>query len=85
MLKESLRMSLSNIKSNKMRSFLTILGIIIGVMAIIALITVMESATVTGTGVLGAAGDVSTYPVYLTFEAPEGVLLSMHATVEGME
>ncbi len=45
MLKESLRMSLGNIKSNKMRSFLTILGIIIGVMAIIALITVMESAT----------------------------------------
>ena len=42
-------------------------------------------ATVTGTGVLGAAGDVSTYPVYLTFEAPEGVLLGMHATVEGME
>lgn len=45
MLKESLRMSLSNIRGNKMRSFLTILGIIIGVMAIIALITVMESAT----------------------------------------
>ena len=42
-------------------------------------------ATVTGTGVLGAAGDVSTYPVYLAFEAPEGVLLGMHATVEGME
>lgn len=45
MLKESLRMSISNIKGNKMRSFLTILGIIIGVMAIITLITVMESAT----------------------------------------
>lgn len=45
MLKESLRMSISNIRGNKMRSFLTILGIIIGVMAIIALITVMESAT----------------------------------------
>ena len=42
-------------------------------------------ATVTGTGVLGAAGDVSTYPVYLSFEATEGVLLGMHATVEGME
>lgn len=45
MLKESLRMSIANIKGNKMRSFLTILGIIIGVMAIITLITVMESAT----------------------------------------
>ena len=45
MLKEGLRMSIANIRGNKMRSFLTILGIIIGVMAIIALITVMESAT----------------------------------------
>ncbi len=45
MLKESLRMSIANIRASKMRSFLTILGIIIGVMAIIALITVMESAT----------------------------------------
>ena len=45
MLKESLRMSLLNIRSNRMRSFLTVLGIIIGVMAIIALITVMHSAT----------------------------------------
>ena len=45
MLRESLRMSLSNIRGNKMRSFLTVLGIIIGVMAIIALITVMHSAT----------------------------------------
>lgn len=40
-------------------------------------------ATVTGIGVLGATGDVSTYPVYLAFDAPDGVLLGMHATVEG--
>ena len=45
MLKESLRMSWENIKGNKMRTFLTMLGIIIGVTAIIALITVMEGAT----------------------------------------
>ena len=44
MIRESLRMSIANILGNKMRSFLTILGIIIGVMAIIALITVMQSA-----------------------------------------
>ncbi len=38
-------MSLSNIAHNKMRSFLTTLGVMIGVTAIIALITVMEGAT----------------------------------------
>jgi hypothetical protein len=41
-------------------------------------------ATVTGIGILGASGDVSTYPVYLAFDAPDGVLLGMHATVEGI-
>lgn len=38
-------MSWENIKGSKMRTFLTTLGIIIGVTAIIALITVMEGAT----------------------------------------
>ena len=41
---ESIRMSFENILSNKLRSFLTILGILIGVTAIISLITVMQSA-----------------------------------------
>ena len=45
MLKESFRMSWQNICANKMRTFLTMLGIIIGVTAIIALITTMEGAT----------------------------------------
>ena len=45
MFRESLKMSWQNIVHNKMRSFLTILGIVIGVAAIIALITVMQSAT----------------------------------------
>lgn len=45
MLKEALRMSWQNITQNKMRTFLTMLGIMIGVTAIIALITIMEGAT----------------------------------------
>lgn len=42
-LKQSAVMSVQNIKSNKMRSFLTTLGIIIGVMAVIALVTIVQS------------------------------------------
>lgn len=38
-------MSVDNIRSNKMRSFLTVLGIIIGVTAIIALVTVVQNAS----------------------------------------
>ena len=45
MLKESFHMSLQNIWNNKMRSFLTVLGIVIGVTAIIALITIVEGVT----------------------------------------
>lgn len=45
MFKESFEMSIQNIRSNKMRSFLTMLGIIIGVTAIIALITTVQGVT----------------------------------------
>ena len=42
MLKECVIMSLDNILGNRVRSFLTILGILIGVMAVIALITTVS-------------------------------------------
>ena len=45
MFMESVSMSVSNITGNKMRTFLTTLGIIIGVAAIIALMTVVQGAT----------------------------------------
>lgn len=45
MFKENLKMSWMNIFYNKMRSVLTILGIVIGVASIIALITIVKGAT----------------------------------------
>lgn len=45
MFKENLIMAWDNIRSSKMRSFLTSLGIVIGVGAVIALITIVQSAT----------------------------------------
>lgn len=45
MLFESIKMSWENIINNKLRSFLTMLGIVIGVASIIALITIVQGAT----------------------------------------
>jgi len=45
MLIENFAMAWDNIKNSKMRSFLTSLGIVIGVGAVIALITIVQSAT----------------------------------------
>ena len=45
MLKECVSMSLSNIVSNRMRSFLPVLGIMIGVTAVIALITTVNGVS----------------------------------------
>ena len=45
MLFESIKMSWENIIHNKLRSFLTMLGIVIGVASIIALITIVQGAT----------------------------------------
>lgn len=45
MLLESIRMSWENIVQNKLRSFLTMLGIVIGVASIIALITIVQGAS----------------------------------------
>ena len=56
MFMESVNMSVSNIVGSKMRTFLTTLGIIIGVAAIIALMTVVQGATDTMTAQFDAMG-----------------------------
>lgn len=43
---QTIKLSIKNIKSNKMRTFLTTLGIIIGVGSIIAMVTISESTAV---------------------------------------
>ena len=53
---ESVSMSVSNILGNRMRSFLTMLGIIIGVAAIIALMTIVQGATDTMTAQFDSMG-----------------------------
>ncbi|MDL2236964.1 ABC transporter permease [Christensenellaceae bacterium OttesenSCG-928-K19] len=56
MLMQSFRMAFSSITSNKMRSFLTMLGIIIGIMAVVVLVSIVTSATDSIMGELDSLG-----------------------------
>lgn len=56
MFKESIKMSWQNIIHNKMRSFLTVLGVLIGVTAIIGLISIVQGATSSITGQVSDMG-----------------------------
>ena len=64
-IKQSLRMSIQNIKANKMRSFLTMLGIVIGVASVIGLITIVQAVT---SSVMGQFSDLGAGT--LTVSAP---------------
>ena len=43
LLKENILLALAGLKANKMRSFLTMLGIIIGIASVIAIMTVGDA------------------------------------------
>ena len=45
MIRQTLKMSWNAIRSNKLRSFLTMLGIIIGVVALVVLVSIASGAT----------------------------------------
>ena len=52
----SLRMAIRSIGSNKMRAVLTMLGIIIGVMALVVLVSLVSGATSSVTGIISSLG-----------------------------
>lgn len=85
---QSFKMSIQNIRSNKMRSFLTMLGIMIGVAAVIGLITIVEGVTTSVTSQFEGLGAGT-----LTISAPGTALktglsdsdLNTLREVEGVE
>ena len=61
---ENIRLALEGLKANKMRAFLTMLGIIIGIASVIAILTVGNSLSGAITNSMGSLGATNIY-VYL--------------------
>lgn len=68
---ENLKLSLSGIVSNKMRSFLTMLGIIIGISAVITITTIGNSVSATLSNTMNKLGGVNYLYIYLDAKYPE--------------
>jgi putative ABC transport system permease protein len=68
---ENLKLSLSGIISNKMRSFLTMLGIIIGISAVITITTIGNSVSATLSNTMNDLGGVNNLFLYLEANYPE--------------
>ncbi|MCD8018387.1 MAG: ABC transporter permease [Clostridiales bacterium] len=56
MIRQSVKMAWKSITSNKMRSFLTMLGIIIGVLALVVLVSLVSGATTSVTDQISSMG-----------------------------
>ncbi|MGN1412526.1 MAG: ABC transporter permease [Oscillospiraceae bacterium] len=68
---ENLKLSLSGIISNKMRSFLTMLGIIIGISAVITITTIGNSVSSTLSNTMNDLGGVNYVYINLDAKYPE--------------
>ena len=75
MILQSFRMASSSIWGNKMRSFLTMLGIIIGIMAVVVLVSIVSSATTSVSSALENLG-ASTISVSVTSSRYQPLTLS---------
>ena len=70
-LKESIRLAIDNIRVNRMRSVLTMLGIIIGISAVITITTIGTSLKKTISNSLSAFGGTNSISCYMTAIYPE--------------
>ena len=75
---ESIRMALEGLRVNKMRSILTMLGIIIGIAAVIGILTLGSSLTSSVTNSLGSLGarNISIYLQQKNNELAENTVIS---------
>lgn len=78
----SFRMAVRSILSSKMRAALTMLGIIIGVMALVVLVSLVNGAT---TSVTDAVSGLGTSLLTVTIEDDKGAPISLNTLDEWME
>ena len=78
----SLKMALRSIGANKMRAALTMLGIIIGVMALVVLVSLVNGAT---SSVTDAVSDLGSSMLTVTIEDDKGQPISLDTVNEWME
>ena len=69
---QSFRMAIKSILSNKMRSFLTMLGIIIGVIALVVLVSIVNGGTSSITSTIQSMGNNMVY-VQFSDDVPQNV------------
>ncbi len=84
----SLRLAIRSTLANKMRSFLTMLGIIIGVMSVIILVSLAQSTTSSITNAISSMGsDLLTVTVTdedLTLDADDYLALEQYDSIAGV-
>ena len=78
----SLKMALRSISANKMRAALTMLGIIIGVMALVVLVSLVSGAT---RSVTDAVSDLGTSMLTVSISDDKGLPVTLDAVNEWME
>ena len=77
----SLKMALRSISSNKMRAILTMLGIIIGVMALVVLVSLVNGAT---SSVTDAVSSLGSSMLTVTISDDKGMPVTLETTDEWM-